>query len=134
MTFNIGDKFDGVYPPEAAVWCMDNNAYIGTDEDGKYVILENERPTQKELIKAYEDAVQAHLDATAQSRGYDSTYTCLSYLQSTDATWREEAGMFSRWRDAVWRKCHLVLNDYVAGVREAPTVEGLIAELPKIDW
>lgn len=28
MTFEIGQIFEGEYPPEAAVWCNENNAYI----------------------------------------------------------------------------------------------------------
>lgn len=32
MTFSIGQIFKGTYPPEAAVWCKENNAYIATIE------------------------------------------------------------------------------------------------------
>ena len=28
MTFEIGQIFEKGYPPEAAAWCNDNNAYI----------------------------------------------------------------------------------------------------------
>lgn len=91
-------------------------------------------PTPEEIIKRYEDAVQAHLDATAQSRDYDNTYTCLSYLSSTDETWRRESNAFNVWRDSVWRKCHEILNAVMAGEIPPPTVEELLAQLPAIDW
>lgn len=91
-------------------------------------------PTVEEILKGYEDAVQAHLDATAQSRDYDNTYTCLSYLSSTDEVWNREANAFNAWRDIVWRKCHEIMNAALAGEIEPPTVEELIAQLPAIDW
>lgn len=91
-------------------------------------------PSQQQILKGYEDAVQAHLDATAQSRGYDNTYTCLSYLSSTDQIWRRESNAFNEWRDKVWRKCHQILNAVMAGYSPRPTIEELIEQLPEIDW
>lgn len=91
-------------------------------------------PTTEEIITGYENAVQAHLDQTAQSRGYDNTYTCLSYLSSTDEIWHRESNAFNAWRDQVWRKCHEIMNAALAGEIEPPTVEELIAQLPAIDW
>ena len=91
-------------------------------------------PTQAETIKGYELAVQEHLDKTAQSRGYDNTYTCLSYLSSTDEIWNRESNAFNAWRDKVWRKCHEVLNMVLSGVKPVPTVAELIEQLPVIDW
>lgn len=95
---------------------------------------EKPAPTTEEILKDYEDAVQAHLDKTAQSRDYDNTYTCLSYLSSTDETWYRESHAFNAWRDQVWRKCHEIMNAAVAGEIAPPTVEELIAMLPEINW
>lgn len=91
-------------------------------------------PTPEAIIKGYENAVQSHLDSTAQSRGYDNTYTCLSYLSSTDEKWKRESNAFNVWRDAVWNKCHEVLNAFMAGEITQPTIEELIAMLPEMDW
>lgn len=38
--FYIGEVFEGVYPPEAAVWCNENNATIVINQDNKYEIVE----------------------------------------------------------------------------------------------
>jgi hypothetical protein len=38
--FYIGAIFDGVYPPEAAMWCNKNNATIVINKDNKYEIIE----------------------------------------------------------------------------------------------
>ena len=91
-------------------------------------------PTVEEILKMYEDAVQAHLDATAQSKGYDNTYTCLSYLSSTDEIWHRESNAFNAWRDKVWRKCHEIMNYALSGEITPPSVAELIQQLPVIDW
>lgn len=91
-------------------------------------------PTTEEILKGYENAVQAYLDETAQSRDYDNTYTCLSYLSSTDPIWHREANAFNAWRDQVWRKCHEIMNAALSGEIAPPKVEELIAQLPTIDW
>lgn len=136
MEFYIGQTFDRPAPPQAANWCNKNNCHIV--KEGKIrTIVENPpppAPTPEEIIKGYEDAVQAHLDETAQSRDYDNTYTCLSYLSSTDEIWRRESNAFNAWRDQVWRKCHEILNAVMAGTKPQPTIDELIAELPAIDW
>lgn len=134
--FYIGQTFDKPAPPEAAAWCNNNNAHI--EKVGNIrTIVENPpqpAPTPEEIVKGYEDAVQAYLDQTAQSRDYDNTYTCLSYLSSTDEIWRRESNAFNAWRDQVWRKCHEILNAVMAGTLAPPTVEELLAQLPVIDW
>ena len=54
--YYIGQTFDGVYPPAAAVWCNANNAHIEV-LDGKYTIVENApapEPTVAEQVQALE--------------------------------------------------------------------------------
>lgn len=131
--FYIGMTFSKPAPPEAATWCDKNHAHIEKVE-GVRTIVANQPPTQEDIIKGYENAVQSYLDQTAQSRDYDNTYTCLSYLSSTDEVWHREANAFNAWRDQVWRKCHSILNAVLEGAAPAPTVEELIAQLPVIDW
>jgi hypothetical protein len=121
---------------KAAEWCNHNNATI--EDKGEYyevvALPEPSPPSVEEQKKIYENAVQAHLDATAQTRGYDNTYTCLSYTTSKDETWLRESLAFSEWRDSVWRKAHEILNAYMAGEIAQPTVEEVIAQLPPVDW
>ena len=60
MPFTIGQTFDSTYPPEAAEWCMHNNAYI-EEVDGSFVIKAVLPPTEEEM------AAQALAEARAQS-------------------------------------------------------------------
>lgn len=85
-------------------------------------------------LKDYEDAVQKHLDETAQSKGYDNTYTCLSYLESTNPTWKNESMAFLQWRDQVWITCHTILNQWQQGEIPQPTIQDVLNQLPQIQW
>lgn len=54
--YYIGQTFDGVYPPAAAIWCQANNAQIKVLE-GKYTIVERDPvpgPTMAEKVRALE--------------------------------------------------------------------------------
>ena len=51
-TFKIGQKFNKIYPVEAAIWCNENNAHIEA-KDGQYIIVENApipEPTLEEQV------------------------------------------------------------------------------------
>lgn len=82
----------------------------------------------------YAAAIQAHMETVAQSRGYQDADRLASYTTSGNATWSAEAVTFSAWRDAVWAYSFEQMAAVQSGVRQAPTVDGLIAELPAIDW
>ncbi len=43
-------------------------------------------------------ALQAHIETTAASRGYDSSASLVSYSESTNAQWANEARAFIAWR------------------------------------
>jgi hypothetical protein len=88
------------------------------------------QPTQATLSAA----VQAHLDATARARSYDSALSCVSYIDSTVTTYRAEAAAMRDWRDAVWTRCYELLAEVQAGTRPIPTESELIALLPAIQW
>lgn len=48
MTFQIGQTFTEEYPPEVAVWCNENNAYIKAD-GSSYTIVAISEPELPEL-------------------------------------------------------------------------------------
>ena len=130
---NIGDQLGKPVTPhtyaEVADWCNKNGAKL--EDKGEYleIVVVVVSVTQKD----YENAVQNHLDSAAQSKGYDNTYTCLSYLSSTNAKWKNESAAFNAWRDSVWLKCHELLAAWAStGIQ--PTIAEVIAALPVITW
>ncbi len=85
-------------------------------------------------IHDFRRAIQAHVDATAQARSYDSGVTCSSYVNSTNEAWAAEAATFVAWRDAVWAHAYAELAKVESGQRGQPSVADIINELPAIGW
>lgn len=79
-------------------------------------------------------AIQAHIDATAQERGYDSGVSCASYVNSTNQAWASEASAFVARRDNAWAYVYAELEKVQSGLREQPTIEDILAELPPMIW
>ena len=120
---------------DLAVWCNDNNATI--EDKGEYyecVEIPVHVPTEKEIQKQLTNGVQAYMDTKAQERGYDNIHTACSYANSTDEVFKAEGAACLAWRDQVWRKCYDILAEVKAGTRSIPTLEEVIAELPKLVW
>lgn len=76
MTFNIGQIFQGKYPPDAAVWCNRNGAYIEA-VDGGYQIVGIPESTLDEVkvekinsLKADRDRLEVE-DITVDGNTFD---------------------------------------------------------------
>lgn len=82
----------------------------------------------------YRIAIQAHIDATARQRDYDSGVSCASYVNSLNPLWAAEATAFIAWRDAVWAYAFQELAKVENGEREQPTIDEFLSELPQIEW
>ncbi|SFO45135.1 hypothetical protein SAMN04488056_106118 [Cohaesibacter marisflavi] len=94
-------------------------------------VKESPAPTQDD----YEEAIQNLLEETARSRRYKQGATAFAtYVTSQDPEWAAEAQAFVKWRDTVWRYAYQQLDAVLAGEREQPTLEELLAELPVPNW
>lgn len=93
--------------------------------DGQYITPPPPLPTEAELVAA----VQSHLDAAAQARGYDNILSACSYAGAPNP-FQPEAQAFIAWRGAVWASCFAYQAEVLAGTRQPPTVDELIAALP----
>lgn len=83
-------------------------------------------------VEEYRAAVQAHVDAAAVARLYDSGVSLASYIGSTNPIWAAEAAAFVAWRDEVWAAVYTLWA-------APPTygdlsIEALIDSLPPITW
>ena len=90
--------------------------------------------TPAPVLADYQRSIQAHVDATAALKGYDSGASCAGYATSSVAGWAAEAAAFIAWRDAVWLYVYQQLADVEAGQRAQPAPAELVAELPAITW
>ena len=107
---------------------------IVADESGRPVLKDPPPPTHEQIIAQYTGAVQQHLDVFARTRNYDGILSLCTYATSLNPKFAAEGQAGVEWRDAVWVKCYAVLAEVEAGLREQPTVEQLIAELPVFVW
>lgn len=85
-------------------------------------------------VETFRRCIQARVDNTAQSRGYDNGASLASYVASTIPAWASEANAFVLWRDQVWVYAYAELEKVQSGEREQPTVETILSELPSIEW
>ena len=83
MTFQIGQTFTEEYPPEVAVWCNENNAYI-VKEDGKFVIKAIQEPSLEELKEQKIKQIDKETSNVTLA-GFDYTINGTSYHFSYDS-------------------------------------------------
>lgn len=142
MIFEIGQIFEKEYPPETAKWCNENgNAFIEEIEPNdegarRFQIVAIPEPTQEEINAHTQarltSAVQNVLDTEAQKLGYDNCLSVCSYVDTGVQKFDDESRAFRKWRSEVWAKGYEILDEVLAGTREIPTEEELLAELPKL--
>lgn len=100
-------------------------------------MVESEAPASPErplTERDYSREIQAHLDATAKQRQYDSIQTAVGYRDSANPRWAAEAQALFAWRDAVWIYAFAELDKVQNGLRPAPTVSEFLAEMPAMVW
>ena len=71
--------------------------------------------------------------STAQSRGYSSVNSIISYVASSNVQWKAEADAFVTWRDQVWERVYIEYMAIDAG-GSIPDEDAFMATLPQIIW
>jgi hypothetical protein len=84
--------------------------------------------------KDLSEAVSAHINQIAMARGYDSTLSIVSYTSSKKLKWKDEAVVFTDWRDNCWQYSYDEFAKMAAGTRTWPTPQEFVLELPLIVW
>lgn len=135
MEFQIGQTFTEGYPPEAAVWCNENNAYI-TKQGEEYIISPVPQPTEEEL------AARAAAGARAQSSTILMARMQADMVQTGAFTVAEfttfaKAGLFTNWAVGQtyakgYRLAHKgivyeVMQEVTAIENQPPDAAGLLA-------
>jgi hypothetical protein len=71
--------------------------------------------------------------AAAQSRGYSSVNSIISYAVSSNIQWKAEADAFVAWRDQLLEHVYIEYMAIDAG-GEIPNEDEFVLSLPKIVW
>lgn len=99
--------------------------------DGLPVLTDPEPQSEAAVIASIASAVQSHLDAAAQSLGYDDIKTAVTYADEPSVPRFQAEGQALRaWRSLVWAKCYQLLDEVQSGMRGRMTPDQVIAELP----
>lgn len=105
---------------------------ISIDDTGRPVAVDRPPPSIEEAASALSAEVQLWLDTTAQTNGYDSIASCVSYRGSSVARWNDDAVAAVAWRDAVWQAAFQWQEDALANpLASLPTSQEVIAQLPQ---
>lgn len=86
------------------------------------------------IAQRMSDGLQAWMDAKAKSYGYEDIARCCTYIASTVPVFKSEATAAVAWRDAVWVKAGELQYMVMHGLRELPTPEQLILEMPAYEY
>lgn len=84
--------------------------------------------------KQYTDAVQAWMNAEAQTHGYDDIFTAVGYVGDPNERFAAEGEACRAWRSEVWTACYAYLDAVLAGEEELVPEEELIDRLPQLTW
>lgn len=95
----------------------------------------SDRPVVAEdIIKSITASLQHHLDEKAEEYGYDNIYTAVSYADEPSVSeFQIEGKAFREWRSLFWLESNRIKSEVLNGTRTMPSLEDLIAELPKLN-
>jgi len=79
--------------------------------------------------KAFNNAIQTHLDNKAKEFRYDNIMSARSYA-GYENPFQAEAQKLAVWASNCWVKAGEIEDDVKAGNREMPTVDEVLSELP----
>jgi len=110
-------------------------ATINHGEKNIYVKLEVNSHTWLHIKDVINSEISKQLDKFAQQRGYDNVVSCVSYANSTNITYKEEALYCMQLRDQVWA----IITDWINKVDnyeiEMPgSMEQIYKKLPEFVW
>lgn len=105
--------------------------HIVADANGHPVLQDPPAPTAEQIVATIAAAVQAHMDATAKTAGYDNIASAVTYAdEPAVARFQTEGRAFRAWRSLVWAACYQLVGEVNAGTREPMSADQVIAELP----
>jgi hypothetical protein len=148
---NIVDVCKIKYPGEVEL----RNIQFGQDSQDSLIVIKYwavpdiAQPTEAELeaeipqyqrqfdVETFKKDIDSKVNdlllSTAQSRGYSSVNSIISYVVSSNVQWKAEADAFVAWRDQVWEHVYIEYMAIDAGGL-IPNEDVFMTSIPKIVW
>lgn len=79
-----------------------------------------------------EQRIQMYLDNVAHQYGYDNILSACSYA-AYDNPYQQEGRRFVKWRGLVWQTAYQIMFDVQQGNRPMPSIDEIMAGLPKFE-
>lgn len=112
-----------------------NNVNQPTDEELNAMIKNYQSQFDLDyFLSCGKPMLENYIDSIAQQKLYNNAISCISYLNSSVATWKAEAEAFSAWRDSVYNYVIQQESLMKSGLRTIPTFDAFKLELPVILW
>lgn len=99
------------------------------DINGSPILQNPPPPSQEEVVKAYEDALDNHLDRIARAHRYDNRIT-FSLRAGYAGPYQNEGIAYAQWMDACYLLSNQIKNAVIAGQQAMPTIEDFIEAMP----
>lgn len=90
-------------------------------------------PQPEQILASLTQAMQAHLDAEAQTRRYDNIKSA-ALRAGYPGPFHDEGVAAATWMDTCFALGYTILAEVQAGTRSMPTEAELIALLPPMVW
>lgn len=106
---------------------------------GEYITEEYElsieelEALESSQVNALVTAMEDYYDLIAQKKRYDNRLTC-ALRAGYAGPFQEEGASFAVWMDTCNAYAYNVMSQVKSDLRQAPTAEELIAELPSPPW
>lgn len=107
---------------------------LGPDQEGQPIWIDSITRTGYTLLQQVANLkawVQALLDATAQTYGYDNILTAVSYAGDPLPAIAAEGDALKAWRSTVWSAANPVINSVLNGLVVVPLKSAFLASLPQ---
>lgn len=103
--------------------------YLLLDNDGKKIMWSVYSPSEK--ISIIKQTVESHIQKNIERLDYTRIERVPLYINHPE--WGEVAREIEEWNSNVWKKCYQILEECLSGIREIPTPDEIIVELPKLN-
>jgi len=112
---------------------QEEGKYIISSPQGRPIVVDMIVPSTEEQLRSFSISLQYLLDNTASQYGYDNIYTAISYADEPSVLkFQDEGKAFRKWRSLLWEQANIIKQEVMDGLREAPSIDSLIQELPKL--
>jgi len=85
------------------------------------------------MLRRYDEALTAHLDATAQSKRYADRITC-AVRAGFPGPFQQEGIAFAQWMDSCNALGYQIMDEVQSGSRPLPSIEEFVGMMPPMDW